>query len=520
MIAAKVVAILVLILGWFSPLTVYGDSSNQKDLFVVKQADGNWLPNTVLPYGGASASFYEGHWYSYFKGGLIRLNGITKELSVIPLPKLKSEHPAITGIAIVNRTLWVSMDRDDGILLYNLDQQSFGGSINTAKGTGFGEGSNVRIIQDTFNGKIWMSSFNHLDVYDIRTGEWKNLDLVFSQLGIGRPSSHHRILPDGNIVWINAPAHGGSRGGLIQLDLKSNKNVILRKELIGSDREPDRLDNMGLLSSPNFLWVYFYIANAYNFYVAVYDKKNGTWKSYNRGEIIPAIELLIKELPHVKWAGRNFLIELILHYPSDATDIHHPYAVQPEQLKLLKAAMKRLSAAYKNYNINPSYDNFGLCDYRVYDSTLYGRNGPWGEIKSIQKINLTPIRFERLIGSTGRYAVLQTNEGLGIFDYEKNTIQHLSPLTKLSADKLDIWWSQNKKEAIIRAYSESLEDGEKYISFVSLDFDNLKIDITEKLDKSKAKVFRPLPQNRMVIGNKEIILQWDGLFIKQLKKDK
>jgi hypothetical protein len=516
--AANVVAILLLLVGWLPPLSIYADSPNQRSFLVVKRANGNWLPNTVLP-DGASAFRHKGYWYSFCEGGLIRFDGITNEISVIPLPELKSEHPMITGIAIVNKTLWLSMQRDDGILLFNVEKQRFAGSIKTAKGTGFGEGSNVSIIQDTYDEKIWMSSFKHLDVYDIKTGVWENLDPVFLELGIGQPSSNHRILPDGDIIWINAHAHKDSRGGLIQIDLKKNKKVVFRKELVGSDHEPDRLDFMGLLSSPNFLWVYFHIRNAYNFYVAVYDKKNRTWKSYNRGAILPAIELLIKELPHVRWAERNFLVDLSMLYPSEITDIHHPYMLKPEQLKLLKSELNRLSETYENYNINPGYDNYGLCDYSFYNSVLYGRNSPWGEMKPIQKINITQIKFERLIGSTGKYVVLETNEGLGIFDPVKNTVQYLSPLTKLSADKLDIWWSKDKKRAIIRRYSKSLEDEEEYYDFKSLDFENKKIHITEKLDKPETKLFKSLPQNTMLIDNKEIMLQWDGLLVKQLKKD-
>jgi hypothetical protein len=521
MIAANVVAILLLIVGWFSPLAVYGNSSNQKHLLVVKRVNGTWLPNTVVP-DGASAFFHKGCWYSYCEGGVIRLDPITNEISVIPLPELKSEHPKITGIVIVNKTLWVSMQSDDGILLLDLEQQSPGGSIETAKGAGFGKGSNLGMIEDTFNEKIWMSSFRHLDVYDIKTGVWENLDPLFSEVGIGEPSGNHEILPDGNIVWINAPAHKGSRGGLIQLDLKENKKAAFRKELIGSDKEPDRLDNMSLLSSPNFLWAYFAIANAYNFYVAVYDKKNHIWKSYDRSAIISAIELLIRELPHIKWVGRNFLVDLSMLYPSEITDIHHPYMLKSEQLKLLRSELSRLSAAYKKYNIDSSYDSYGLHDYSFHNSTIYGTNNPWGEMKPIQKITLTQIRFERLIGSTGRYVVLETNQGLGIFDPEKNTVQHLSPLTKLSADELDIWWSEDKSRAIIRGYSapvDETEDYEKHYDFMSLDFENLKIYGIEKVDNPRTRVFESLPQNRMLIGNKEIILQWDGLLIKQLKKD-
>lgn len=509
---------LLLILASFFPLTVYVNSSNQKDLLVVKRGKGNWLPNTVLP-DGASAFSHKGHWYSYCEGGLIRLKGITHEISAIPLPELKSNYPVITAIAFVNKTLWLSMQRDDGILLFNVEKKRFSDAMNTAKSTGFGEGSNVRIIQDPFNEKIWMSSYKHLDVYDIKTGMWENLDPIFSELGIGQPSSHHRILPDGDIIWINAPAHKDSRGGLIQIDLKKNKKIVFRKELADSDSEPDRLDFMNLLSSPNFLWVYFSIANSYNFSVAVCDKKTGLWKSYNRSAILPAMELLIKELPHVKWEGRNFLIDLSNLYPSEKIDIHHPYMLKPEQLMLLKSELNKLSETYKRHNIDPSYNNYGLDAYSVHNSVIYGTMNPWGEIRPIHKINLTQVRFERLIGSIGSYLVLETNEGLATVDHRKKTIHYMNPLTKLRADKLDIWWSKDEKRAIIRGYYEPFEERAEYYDFISLDFDNLKIHRIEKLDKPEPKAFESLPQNRMVMADKEILLQWDGLLIKQLKKD-
>lgn len=512
----KLVALLLLTLTWFPSLTAYSNSSNQEDLLVVKRANGNWLPNTLLP-NGVPVYLYQGHWYSYCEGGLIRFDDINNGISVIPLPEIKSEYPAIAGMAIVNNTLWVPMRRDDGIFLFNLDQQSFAGSIKTAKGTEFGEGTNVSIIQDNFNQKIWMSSFNHLDVYDIKIAKWENLDPIFSELGIGRPSSDHKIMPDGDIIWINAPAHKYSRGGLIQLDLKKNKKVAFRKELIGLESEPDRLDSMSLLSSPNYLWVYFSIQNGYNFYIAVYDKKNRIWKSYNRAAIIPAIELLIKELPHIKWEEKNFLLDLSRRL-SEKVDIDHPYRFSPEQLKELKSALNRLRTAYKKYNISLSYDNYGLYDHSIHNSVIFETINTSGKIKSIHKINITKIRFVRLIGTTGRYVVLETNEGLAMVDPEKNTIRHLSPLT-LNTDILDIWWSKDKKRAIIRRYNEGYEESDEPYDYISLDFESSKIHRIEKSGKYTEKEFKALPKNRMVIADKEIILQWDGLLIKPLKSD-
>lgn len=516
MIPVKIVGLLLLLLIWFPSLTVYGNSSNQKDLLVVKRSNGNWLPNTILS-NVATAYFYKGYWYSYCEAGLIRFDGTTNKISVIPLPELKSEYPSIAGMAILNNTLWVAMRRDDGIFLFNLDQQSFAGSIKTAKDTGFGEGTNVSIIQDIFNQKIWMSSFKHLDVYDIKTGLWENLDPIFSELRIGEPSSDHKIMPDGDIIWINAPAHHRSKGGLIQLDLKRNKKVAFRKELVGSEPEPNRLDNMSLLSSPNYLWVYFDIQNGYNFYVAVYDKKSRIWKSYNRAAIIPAIELMIKELPYIKWVEKNFIIDLSRRL-SEKLGNDHPYRLKPEQLTVLKSALNRLSSAYKKYNIDLSYDNYGLYDYSIHNSVIYWMNKPWVN-KPIQKINIAQIRFVHLIGTTGRYVVLETNEGLAIVDPVKNTLQYMSPLTKLGGDKLDIWWSKDRKRAIIREYFFEHEEGEDYYNFISLDLESLKIYRTEKLDKHKEKEFKELPQNGIVAAAKEIILRWDGLLIKSLKND-
>lgn len=519
LIAANVGIIMVLAVGWRSPSTIFDDSPDQRNLLVIKRADGNWLPNTILP-NGVPAFRHKGYCYSFCEGGIIRVDDITNEISVIPLPELRSEYPGISAIAIVDDTLWLSMQRDDGILLFNTEKQSFAGSINVAKGTGFGEGSNVSIIQDTFNDKIWMSSFSHLDVYDIKTGVWENLDPVFSELEIGKPSSSHKIFPDGDIVWINAPAHRDSRGGLIQIDLKKNRKVVFRKELIGSAHEPDKLHSMDILASPNFLWVYFHIQNGYNFYVAVYDKKNATWKSYNREAILPALELLIEELPHAKWSKRNFLIDLSELLSSEITDIHHPYIFKPEQLNSLRSELNKLSAAYKNYGINPGYDNYGLCDFSFHNSMLYGRNSPWAEMKPIYKINIPQIRFERLIGSTDNYVVLETNEGLGIYDPVENILRHLSPLTRLNAEQLDIWWSEDKKRAIIRGLYISEEGEEDYYDFLSLDFENLNVVKTDKIDKPETKLFESLTQYATSIGNKEIMLQWDGLLIKQFKNDK
>lgn len=515
MTLANRVVVLLLILVGFPLSTAYGDTLNQKDIFVVQRANGNWLPNTVLS-NGTPAYLYKNQWYSYCEAGLIRLDDINNGISIIPLPEVKSKYPSIAGMAIVNNILWVATRRDDGILLFNLDKQTFDGSIKTAKGTGFGEVANVSIIQDNFNKKIWMSSFKHLDVYDIKTGKWENLDIIFSELGIGEASSDHKIMPDGDIVWINAPAHAHSRGGLIQLDLKKNEKVLFRKELVGSENEPTRLDIMSFLSSPNYLWVYFHIQNGYNFQIAVYDKKNKTWKSYNRAEIVPAIELLIKELPHIKWVRKNFLIELSQNL-SDKLEIDHPYRLKPEQLKVMKTALNKLIAAYKKYNIDPSYDNYGLYSHSIHKSVIYGTINPWGKIKTIHEINLTQIKFVRLIGITEQYIVVETNEGVAIVDPVKHTLKYLSPLTKLpEADELNIWWSKDKKVATIRGYQYPFEEIPESYNFISLDFENLNI---HSINKSKVNEFEELPKNRIVTDDKESILQWDGLLIKPLKND-
>jgi hypothetical protein len=511
MIPVKVVALLLLILVWFPPLTGYGDLSNQKDLLVVKRANGHWLPNTVLP-NGAPAYFYNGHWYSYCEAGLIRFDGHTNEVSVLPLPELTSQYPFISGMAMVNNILWVSMRSDDGIFLFDLDQQAFTGSIKMAKGTGFGEGANVNIIQDTFNKKIWMSSFGHLDVYDIESGQWENLDPIFSVLRIGKPSSVHTIFPDNDFIWINAPAHAHSRGGLIQFDLKTDKRILFRKELVGSESEPDRLDNMSLLSSPNYLWVYFSVDNGYNFYIAVYDKKNHIWKSYNRGAVIPAIDLLISELPHTKWVGENFLIDLS-RLLSEKIGSDHPYRFQSEQLKVLKSALNSLSAAFRTCNIDHSYDNYGLHDHSIHNATIYKTTNTLGKSQLLHATNLNQTRFVRLIGTSEHYIVVETNEGLAIVDHHRNIIRYLSPLTKLSAEIVSIWWPKDKKNAIIR------EEGEEYLRTISLDLEGLKINTLKRLDKHKERQLQALPMNRVVLADKEITLQWDGLLIKPLKSD-
>ncbi len=352
----------------------------------------------------------------------------------------------------------------------------------------------------------------HLDVYDIGTGQWKNLDPIFSELGIGEPSGLHRILPDGDSVWINAPAHRGSKGGLIQLDLKKQSKFVFRKELVDSESEPDRLDYMSLLSSPNYVWAYFQTGSAYNFFIAVYDKKDHIWTSYNRAKIVPAIELLINELPNVKWSGKNFLINLS-RLASEKLDGDHPYRLTSEQLKVLRSALNKLEAAFEKYNLTPSYDDYGMHDYSLQNSAIYGAMDPGKKIAPIYRFNLAQIRFVRLIGTTGHHIVLETNEGLAILDPGEKTLQHLSPL-RLSDYKSDIWWSKDKKRAIIRNYHEDPETSEEYHDCIALDFENLNISRISKVDEPETKVFQPLSQDTLLMDNKEIYLEWDGLLIK------
>lgn len=497
---------------WFFPTIVYGSTSDQTDLFVVERSNGKWLPNTVLT-DGSPVYFYKGHGYSYCKSGLIRFDGITRVISVIPLPEVKSKYPLIAGMAIVNNTLWIPMRRDEGIFLFNLDQQSFMGSLKTAKGTGFGEGANVSIIQDYDNQKIWMSSFKHLDVYDIKTGRWTNLDSIFPELGIGQPSSEHKIMPDGDMIWINAGAHARSRGGLIQIDMKRNRRTVFREELVGTMLIPDRIDRVDLLSSRNYLWAYFTIQNGYNFYIAVYDKKNQTWRSYHQAAIVPAIELLIKELPHVKWLGKNFLLGLS-RIISEKFEANHPYRLDNKQLNVLTSAVDRLKAAYKNYNIDPGFENFGLYNHSIHNSNIFEMNKPWGEMKLLQKINLPQIMFQRLVGTTGQNIVLETSEGLATVDIDEKILRYLSPLKKIDADEVDIWWSEDGKKAIIRGFNYGNEGSADYYVFWFLDFEKMAVKEMRNIKNIEEKPFEALPQNILLMDHKKIILQWDGLVVK------
>ncbi len=493
--------------------------------FVVDLPTEKWIPNTVL-LDGFPVFFYKGHWYLCCEGGLIRFNSLTGELFIYSLPHLKSEYPRISGMARVNNTLWISIQRDDGILIFDLVTQSFTESFSLAKGAGFGEGTNLDIIQDSYNGKIWVSSFKYLDVFDLKTNTWQSLDTIFAELGVGQPSSWHKVFPDGDVVWVNASAHQYSKGGLIQFDCKNDKNMVFRRELVGSDREPARLDWMWLISSSNFLWVYFSLYNAYNFYIAVYDKQNNAWKSYHREKIIPAIELLIKELPNVKWAGNNFLKRLRSRIrEAKSLPIDHPYKFPSNQIKLLSSAVKKLEVAFKKYDIDDTFVNYGLYNRSLHNSTIYVKDEPWSEVKPIHRLKLNQIRFEHLIGSNGDYVLLETNKGLALFDLEKCGLKYLNPLTRLSGDKLSILWSKNRKRATILEYHEPVCEYGEYYGFKLLDFESLKIteieesgELKSEIFKPLSKAFEPLPQNRALLQNKEIILRWDGLLIKNLKK--
>ena len=493
--------------------------------FVVDLPTEKWIPNTVL-LEGFPVFFYKGRWYLCCEGGLIRFNSLTGKFFIYSLPPLKSEYPRISGMARVSGTLWISIQRDEGILIFDLETQSFAESLSMAKGAGFGEGTNLDIMQDSYNEKIWVSSFKHLDVFDLKTNIWQSLDATFADLGVGQPSSWHKVFPDGEVVWVNASAHKYSQGGLIKFDCKNNKNGVFRKELVGSDRGPERLDWMWLISSPNFLWVYFSLYNAYNFYIGVYDKHNNTWKSYSREKIIPALELLVKELPHVKWVGDNFLERLRSRIrEAESLPIDHPYKFSPNQIKLLSSAVRKLEAAFKKYDIDHRLINYGLYNHSLHNATIYVKDEPWGEVKPIHRLKLNQIRFERLIGSTGNYAVLETNKGLALFDPEKCGLKYLSPLTKLRGDKLSILWSKNRKRATILEYYEPVCESREYYGFKLLDFENLKITEIKESDELKSEIFKPLskafeplPQNRVSLQNKEIMLRWDGLLIKGVKK--
>lgn len=488
----------------------------EEELLVLNKKNGIWLPNTII-LEGLPVYKYEGNWYFLCDGGLVEYSDNKERMNmyVLPAPHKESLSPRIVGLAKDDKTLWVAMAQYDGVSIYDLETKEF----KTEK---YFDGKlNFNIIPDYYNGIIWAPSFTGVSLYKLESKKITLLEDIIST-----KYNYSKIFPDNDYVWIN---QNRFYAPMVQIDYKNKKSALINNKILGIDARNNSF-NLRLVSSKDYLWGYFYIANRYNFYITVYDKKNNTWKTYRHSEIVSALELLISELPYIKWSEDNFLVELkriIEGMPKLPND--HSYKLAKEEIDDIKKAVNELISAYKRHKIDYKYLNYGMHENTIYNSTIYSKSNEWGELKAGKEIEINKVRFKQLLCKIGKNIVVETNKGIGILDIAKYTLDYLTPQNEFKGLyfmdqrlQFGVGWSgvylnKDEKSAVIREYFTGPDDD--FYEYILLDFVDKKIKRIYERNKIKEQNLEPLIYSKipksMSHDDLEIILRWDGLFIQR-----
>ena len=410
-------------------------ADNTKLLFNSSLVDGA----PAFPIGG-------GYWLLLSRSGVIKYNTSTSAIEFIRLPK-----PIVSSWAVLNNGKHLVATAHSGVFLYDPKGPTYEPSYRTNKKSGQFIENGLRLTQISGStGEVWANATSGL--YRYRGEGWENLSPDVKQLGTGDVSSLSSVFQDEDLVWFNPSANIHCKGGLISFNTKTQKWKLFRKELLGADKEPERIDHIELISSPRYVWGFLYLENGFNFYLAVYDKKKDSWKSYHRAEIVTAIALLAKELPNCRWGDyygwyhlRPILgtLERLFKYTPDSK---HPYRFSDRELKDIRTAITSLKEVFNKVDPIGSTTR-GMYQYSVQKGWIVeGR--PYSENKPIHKVMFPQFSYTELLTSFNNKALIQTDSGFSILDVNKLSIRVFKPSLSLE-NAANIGWSWVKPEKLL-----------------------------------------------------------------------
>lgn len=409
-------------------------AGNTKLLFNSSLVDGA----PAFPIGG-------GDWLLLSRSGVIKYSTNTSALQFIRLPK-----PVVSTWAVLNNGKYLVATAHSGAFLYDPKEQTYTPSYRTNKESGEFIENSLRLSQISGNGEVLAITSSGL--YRYSSERWEDLSPEIKKLGIGDFPTLSSLFQDGEIVWFNPSANNHCKGGLISFNTKTQKWKLFRKELLGADKEPERIDHIELISSPRHVWAFLSQENGLNFYLAVYDKEKDSWKSYHRAEIVSAIDLLIKELPNCRWGDYygwyhlRPILGILERYFQYTVDSKHPYRFSDSELKRIRTAIAALKDAFNKVDSMNSTTR-GMYQYSVQKGWIV-EGHPYGENKQIHKIAFPQFSYTDLVTSFNDKALIQTDSGFSILDANKLTIRIFKPNISLVGHSY-IGWSWVKPEKLL-----------------------------------------------------------------------
>jgi len=454
--------------------------SEAAEIYYIKTGTATWLPNTVT-LNGTKAVDVNGTLYFALEGGLGIFNASNSALNVLPLESIR-------GIEKVGNRLWV-ITWKNGIYPLDLDSGVLSKPFNIHKSTEFGINKNLEAFPDNDTGKIWFSSFLNLDLYDIKTGKWSNLNHYFSDLEIGMPSSHHEIVIDDKYVWISAGVHNKSTGGLIKCDKQGEKCAVIRDEF-ADNFYPKWVNIHDIFGSHQKFWVIPYLTcdKKPGYRIFEYDLKSDKWTIYKEKQLSIALKHIKEVLP-----------EIITPKPISLGLAGNTSEVE----KMLNTVLN----GYENPECARSYSfELSTCKQRVVKHR--------GKVLTTEYALKNPIQYKSLIACFGNKALLDTNEGLEVLDLDKmirRTVKGREGFVLEERKQV----SGNGSQVKVWTYSCWSGDGPGHgVSAYTFNFDKAEIQkIGREPPPNSDECERPIPDSCLLSNHKQLTLTSLGLML-------
>lgn len=477
---------------------------------LLAQPDGLdlFFPNTRLIDGQAAYEHADGKWLLAGQCGLLSFDSKTGRSQFHRIEIPSKSNARVTALVEVNGRVWLGT-ANHGIFEFDTGRMRFSPPFRVPTPPKLGGGSNLDLLTDSKTGDIWASTFGNFSRFNKASSNWESLDHEFRNLGIGEPSSWHDMLDDGDALWVVAGAHHKSIGGLLRFDYASRRWEAFREELFG--HHPTRVDGIELISSPSHLWAMTSETNGFNKFISVYDKAAGSWASYPRDRIGPAIDLLIEELPRCSWAKRRPIVASLKSALSSARRLQadHPFCYSPAEIETHENLVSRLEEAFSRVDPD-AHSSRGQHSCSNQGNQIL-KNVPGSVPQTMRTIQLTQVRFRFVLAAHGRRVLVQADDDLSLIDTDRRTMARIEMQRKLREDGYTI-----QTPAPEGLFQFTISSGG--MCMTPGRHENFEVDLNNfaarQLDDSKEPLARGrIPLEVPLDAGKRAIWHWDGIAI-------
>lgn len=486
------------------------DKTSSNIAFVRIDPNTTFLINSTLLERQPAFSLGDAQWLIPTAVGPIRLDEKTGSIQFTRLDLGGSENSRVTSLAKAGDKYLVG-SMNHGAFILDPKKITYESNFNIGEIQSFATGKNLEFTQETGEAEIWTSTFLELHRYDQKGATWSSLNHIFSDLNGGQGSALHQILLDPPYIWIQAAAHNKSKGGLFQLDQRSGHWSIYRGELVSAEVPPSRIDVLSMIASPRALWVYLYQGNAYNFYLARYDKQGGYWQSFHKAGIGEAIDRLIEDLPNSRWIRKRPILSELLTVVDHPMELGHPHSFSKQDWSSLNATVAKLKAAFKK--IDPNMDEArGFPRHSAQHGWIL-KGQSYSSNEPVHKLGFEPLTYKMLIAPFGNRVVVNTDKGLGVLDAATLRVELFNP--PVMPDQPTFWsFSRDKTRFDLCEYFEG-EDGPDVIHTYKFDLQSMRVIKDSIVENAQCPgADKDILSTHKLSSGVTVDLAWDGVILR------